>query len=171
MYKKMSIIATISILILCLISSIAFATSGTVTDGMDDASNSLQNDGRMVGNMVQDDGQIAGNIARDGADAVGDAVEDGYNTLTQNMMDENTPVANGIIDSQTLNDVGEDAKNATDTMTTDNVLTNNNMLSGEFLGISLSVWMWILLIIIIVAVIIIVCKYMKDHDDYKDDDE
>ena len=162
MHKKMSIIATISILIICLISSFVFATSGDsmLTNAVDDTANVINDGGQMVGNVIEDGGAMVGNVARDGAEM-----------MSENMVNGNTAIANGIIDSQTIDDVGGDAKNAVETMTTGNILSGNSMSNYKILGLNLSVWMWIILIIIIIVVIVLICKYMQDHDDNNDDDD
>ena len=163
MRKKMSIIATLTILAICLISSFVYAQSGDsmVRDATDGTANAINDGGQMIGNAVENGGDMIGNVISDGGAMVGNAVDSGTN-----MIDGNTPISNGIIDSQTIENVGGDAKNAVDTMTTANV----SMSNISFLGINLSVWMWIVLIIIIIVVIVLICKYMKEHDN-NDDEE
>ena len=102
MRKKMSIITTVSILVICLISSFVFATSddGMMTRAVDGTENTIDNGGQMVGNAVQNGGAMVGNAINDGADMI-----------TDNMVDGNTPISNGIINSQTVDDIGDGAKN------------------------------------------------------------
>ncbi len=171
MRKKMLVIATITILTICLISSFVFATSeGTM---MRSTTNAIDDGGAVVGNTVEGAGDVVGNVVNDGGAMIGNAVEDGTEMISDNMVDGNTAIANGVIDSQTIENVGGDAKNAVDTMTTGNVLSGNSLSNYSILGVNLSVWMWIIIIIIIIVVIVLICNYMKQHNDndYNDDDK
>ena len=114
MKKKALIITAISILIICLISTFSFATqdSGIAGDIVEGA-----------GNMARDAGEMVGNVAEDGLDMV----EGGANMIGKVMTDDNNTMSNGIVNSQTLNDIGGDAKNATETMTDRGVLDGNAM--------------------------------------------
>ena len=162
MKKKALIITAISILIICLISTFSFATQegGVVGNVVDDAGDMARNAGEMVSNVAED----GMDMIEDGANMVGEGITDGANTMS-----------NGMVNSQTLNDIGGDAKNATDTMTDRGVLDGNAMSANGFLGMNNSVWLWIILIIIIIAVIVFICKYMQKNDnnnlDDDDDDE
>ena len=157
MTKKVLIITAISIFIFGLLSTFSFATedSGVVGNVVSDATN-----------VVQDGGQMVGNAVKDGADMV----SDGVNMIDDTMTTEGNMIENGV-NSQTLNDMGGDAKNATETMTTDGLLSGNSLSENKILGISLSVWLWIILIIIIIVVIILICKYMQKNDDNNDVDD
>ncbi len=157
MTKKVLIITAISIFIFGLLSTFSFATedSGVVGNVVSDAAN-----------VVEDGGQMVGNAVKDGADMV----SNGVNMIDDTMTTEGNMIENGV-NSQTLNDMGGDAKNATDTMTTDGLLSGNSLSENKILGISLSVWLWIILIIIIIVVIILICKYMQKNDDNNDVDD
>lgn len=158
MNKKMLIITAISLFIFGLLSTFSFATenSGVVGNVAGDAVNTVVDGGQMVGNAVED-----------GADMI----NDGANMIDDSMAREGNMIENGVTNSQTLNDIGGDAKNATETMTTDGLLSGNNLSGSQFLGINLSVWLWIILIIIIIVVIILICKYMQNHDENNDEDD
>ena len=141
MKKKALIITAISILVIVFFSTFSFATS----------------DDGIVGNVVEG----AGNMARDAGEMVANVAEDGMD-----MIDNGAEMIENGVDSQGLNDIGGDAKNATETM------TDNGLLSGnQFLGMKVSVWLWIILIIIIIVVIVLICKYMQKHDDQDNDDD
>ncbi len=158
MNKKVLIITAISIFIFGLLSTFSFATEngGVVGNVVSDATN-----------VVEDGSQMVGNVVKDGADMV----SDGVNMVDNTMATEGNMIENGV-NSQTLNDMGGDAKNATETMTTDGLLSGNNLSENKFLGINLSVWLWIILIVIIIVIIILICKYMQNHDeDNNEDDE
>ena len=162
MKKKALIITAISILVIVFFSTFSFATSddgivGNVVEG--------------AGNMARDAGEMVANVAEDGMDMIDNGAE-----MIENGVDsQGNTMSNGMVNSQTLNDIGGDAKNATDTMTDRGVLDGNAMSANGFLGMNNSVWLWIILIIIIIAVIVFICKYMQKNDnnnlDDDDDDE
>lgn len=164
MSKKMSIIAAISILLICLISNFSFATSGNggvVGNAYDDATSAINDGGQMVGNAAADGARMVGNVVDDGADMV----QNGMNDLEGGAMDGERDA------TQTVNEVGGDAKNATQTMTDQNVLSGGFMSGGQFLGINSSVWLWIIIIIIIIVVIVLICRYMQNHDNDNDNND
>ena len=169
MNKKMLIITAISIFILCSLCTFSFATerSGVVGNVASDAAGVVENGGQMVGNAVENGGQMIGNAVEGGTDMI----KDGANIVDDTMTGEGNMIENGVTTgSQALNDIGGDAKNATETMTTDGLLTGNNLSGQEFLGVNLSTWLWIIVIIIIIVVIVLICKYMQKHDDNEDDE-
>ena len=155
MMKKIFIISVLSILTICLISNFAFATSvgnmveNTVSDGV----TAVEDGGAMVGNAMRSEG---------------DMIENGIDNM-ENMVDNG--LSNGIINSQTVDDIGNGAKNVTESITTGNVFSGNSESGYTILGLSLSVWMWIILIIIFIVIISLICKYMKDNNDDKDVDD
>ncbi len=161
MGKKISIITAISILIIILSCTFSFATSqsGVVGNIYDDASNMIMDDGRAIGNTFEDGAEMINNGA----------------TMVENMMEnEGNMLTNGVNEGrQTLNDIGGDAKNTTETMTDSGVFSGNNLSDYKFLGMNLSVWLWIALIIIIIIVIVLICRYMQNHEnnDNNDDDD
>ena len=155
MHKKIFIISVLSILIICLISNIAFATSvgnmveNTVSDGV-----TAVEDGKdMVGNVMRTEGSM---------------IENGIDNV-ENVIDKG--LTNGIINSQTVDDIGNGAKNVTESITTGNVFSGNSSSGYTILGLKLSVWIWIILIIIFIVIISLICKYMKDHNDNNDDED
>ena len=158
MNKKILIITAISIFTLCLLCNFSFATenSGVVGNIVSDATNVVKNGGQMVGNAVEGGAEM---------------INDGTNMLEDSMTKEGNMIENGVTDTQTLNDIGGDAKNATDTMTDNGVLSGNSLSRYKFLGINLSVWLWIVLIIIIIVVIILICRYMQKHEGNDDEDD
>ena len=155
MMKKIFIISVLSILTICLISNFAFATSvgnmveNTVSDGV----TAVENGGEMVGNAMRSEG---------------DMIENGIDNM-ENMVDNG--LSNGIINSQSVDDIGNGAKNVTESITTGNIISGNSTSGYTVLGLSGTVWMWIIIIIIFIVVIALICKYMKDHNDDDNDDE
>lgn len=125
---------------------------------------------RQVGNDIATTAEDMG----DGMRQMGNGIVNGVQNGAGMVRDGGNHIVNGVdtaID-RTENGVrtaGEDAKNQTQTMTNGNTLSNNNWQSATFLGISFSIWMWIILIIVIIIIIVLICKYMKEHDDNRND--
>lgn len=157
--KKTVFIAILSVVCALVFSSMVPAIQATARQIGNDIAGTAEDVGdgmRQMGNGIVNGVQNGADMARDAGNHVVNGVD--------NAMDRTN---NGI------RTAGEDAKNQTQTMTTDNTLSDNNWQSSKFLGISLSVWMWIVLIIVIIIIIVLICKYMKEHDDNthdRDDD-
>lgn len=156
MKKKTIFITILTILFFTLCGSYAFAT----TDNARQIGNGIAGTAEDVGDGVRTMGNTVVNGVQNGAGMArnaGNTVVNGVDTAIER-------TDNGV------RTAGEDAKNQTSTMTNNNELANNNdWKSAQFLGISMSVWMWIILIIVIIIIIVLICKYMKEHDDNRND--
>lgn len=110
---------------------------------------------------------VAGNLAEDVGDtvhSVGNGIANGVTEGAGMARSAGNSIVNGVDQgieaTRNITPVGEEAKNQTQTMTTE-----GNLASRTFLGISFSIWMWIILIIVIIVIIVLICRYMKQHDD------
>lgn len=166
MKKKTFLVIAFAIIFFILLGTNVFASSGVAGNVANDVVGAVEGGGEMLrsaGNAVVNGAVTAGDYARDAGNMIVNGTDTAIDAIT-----DNQTLANGIVSSEGVRPTGEGAKNQTQTMTTDNVLSGNNLSSGEFLGIKFSVWMWIVLIIVIIVIIALICKYMKEHDDEND---
>ncbi len=155
--KKTVLITILTIVFFAICSTGVLATGRQIGNDIAGTAEDVGDGMRQMGNGVVDGMQDAAGMARD----AGNGIVNGVDTTMQRT-------------GNTVRDMGESAKNQSQTMTTDNTLSgNDNWQSAKFLGISFSVWMWIILIIVIIIIVVLICKYMKEHDDNghdRDDD-
>lgn len=130
------------------------------------------------GNAILANSQgLAENVAEDVGDSarsIGNGIVNGAVEGAGMVRSASNTVVNGVDQgieaTKDIAPVGEEAKNQTQTMTTEGNLadTRDNLSSRTFLGINFSIWMWIILIIVIIVIIVLICRYMKQHDDEED---